>query len=117
MKKKVDYGFTVVLLLLGSIHTLLTPMFFKHFNENFLWFAGTGLSLVYLSFLNFSRILTTLFGIRLMCVIGNSLGLAFMICLMNTGVGVSPQAIVSLVCYLSLFLFSLYDVRQSKTIK
>lgn len=117
MKKKVDFGLSVVLLLLGSVHVVLTPMFYNQFNEDFLWFAGTGLSLVYLSFLNFSRILTEYFSISLMCAIGNSLGLVFIICLMNTEGGIAPQAIISVLCFLSLVLFSITDVRQIKAMK
>ena len=108
MKKRIDYIFSALLLLLGAVHTILTPMFFKDFNEDFLWFAGTGLAFVFLAFLNFSRISTIFFNIRIMCLIGNLVGLFFIICLMNTGVGVAPQAFVSLIVLLSLFLLSLY---------
>jgi len=37
---------------LGLIHTLATPIFYSGFTEDGLWFAGTGLGLVFLGLLN-----------------------------------------------------------------
>jgi sulfite exporter TauE/SafE len=42
-----SYGFV-----LGLIHTGLTPLFYDHLSEDTLWFAMTGVSLIYLGLLN-----------------------------------------------------------------
>ncbi len=39
-------------LALGLIHTALTPLFYDHLSPAALWFAGTGLALVFLGLLN-----------------------------------------------------------------
>ena len=50
---------TIVLLLLGIGHTLMTPVFYPEFTEEFLWFAGTGLGLLYLALLNIAALMLT----------------------------------------------------------
>ena len=50
--KKLYLIATGVILFLGVGHTLLTPMFFSQFSADALWFAGTGLALVFLGFFN-----------------------------------------------------------------
>ncbi len=46
------YRITAYLLSLGVIHTALTPLFYDRFSPDALWFAGTGLALVFLGLLN-----------------------------------------------------------------
>lgn len=46
------YKITSYSLSLGVIHTALTPLFYDRFSPNALWFAGTGLALVFLGLLN-----------------------------------------------------------------
>ncbi|MBN1888480.1 MAG: hypothetical protein JW850_10835 [Thermoflexales bacterium] len=38
--------------LLGVLHTVLTPLFYDRLSPDALWFAGTGLALVFLGLLN-----------------------------------------------------------------
>ncbi len=45
--QKVSY-----LLMLGIGHSALTPVFYKSFSQDAMWFFGTGLSLVFLGLLN-----------------------------------------------------------------
>lgn len=42
-----SYGFV-----LGLVHTALTPLFYSQISEDALWFAMTGVSLIYLGLLN-----------------------------------------------------------------
>jgi hypothetical protein len=53
------YRFSAYLLMLGIIHSALTPLFYRSLTPEALWFFGTGLSLTFLSLLNIaaSRIL------------------------------------------------------------
>jgi len=46
------YRITAYSLSLGVIHTALTPLFYDQFSPDALWFAGTGLALVFLGLLN-----------------------------------------------------------------
>jgi hypothetical protein len=41
-----------ILVGLGLIHTLATPFFYSGFTEDALWFAATGLGLIFLALLN-----------------------------------------------------------------
>lgn len=50
---KTMYAICMYLLVaLGTGHTLLTPIFYPSFLPDALWFAGTGLSLLFLGLLN-----------------------------------------------------------------
>lgn len=46
------YKIAAYSLSLGVIHTALTPLFYDRFSPDALWFAGTGLALVFLGLLN-----------------------------------------------------------------
>lgn len=46
------FKFTAYLLLLGIIHTGLTPAFYNSLSPDAMWFAGTGLALIFLALLN-----------------------------------------------------------------
>ncbi len=46
------YRVASYLLMLGVIHSALTPVFYDFFSLNGMWFFGTGLCLVFLGFLN-----------------------------------------------------------------
>jgi hypothetical protein len=41
-----------LLVALGTVHTGLTPIFYGRFTLNALWFAGSGLAMLFLGFLN-----------------------------------------------------------------
>lgn len=98
MRKKLDYVSTILLLLLGSAHTILTPVFYKTFDLNALWFAGTGLAFVFLGFLNISRMKTTDNTIKILCLVGN--GLAFVYCIFIVLKLGEPQAFISFsICF------------------
>jgi hypothetical protein len=44
---------TILILALGLLHISLTPMFFPSLTSGALWFAGGGIMILFLSFLNF----------------------------------------------------------------
>ncbi len=114
MRKKLDYVATILILILGSAHTILTPMFYKTFDLDALWFAGTGLSFVFLGFLNISRIKTTEIVIKILALSGNVL--AFIYCIFIVLKLAEPQAFISLVDLLSLSVLSLIDLKLAKNI-
>ena len=98
--------------ILGSVHTVLTPLFYKTFDLDALWFAGTGLAFVFLGFINFTRIRTSELVNTLLCLFGNVLALIFCICFVTKLA--EPQAYISLFVLLFLFSLSLIDVKLKK---
>jgi len=112
MKKRFDYTFTVSLILLGSIHVILTPVFYKTLDTGALWFAGTGLAFVFLGIINVYRIRTKEKATRVLCAIAN--GVANVYCILIVIKLAEPQAYISLVVLLVLFVFSLMDLGRYK---
>ena len=111
MKTKIDYTFTVLLIILGIFHTSFTPVFYKVIDLNALWFAGTGLAFVFLGLINVSRLQTTGMLIRLLCSISNALTLIF--CILIFLKMAQPQVFISLFLLVILLGLSLWDLRSS----
>jgi hypothetical protein len=115
MKTKIDYTFTVFLIILGICHTSFTPVFYKVFDLNALWFAGTGLAFVFLGLINVSRLQTTGMLTRLLCSISNALALVFSILIFLKMA--QPQVFISLFILIILLGFSLFDLKSSHAIR
>lgn len=43
---------SLLLVALGVVHTALTPVFYENFSHNALWFAGSGLAMIFVGLLN-----------------------------------------------------------------
>jgi hypothetical protein len=41
-----------LLIALGAVHTALTPVFYGRLTPNAMWFAGSGLAMIFVGFLN-----------------------------------------------------------------
>jgi hypothetical protein len=115
MKTKIDYTFTVLLIILGIFHTSFTPVFYKIFDLNALWFAGTGLAFVFLGLINVSRLQTTAMLTRLLCSISNALALIF--CIFIFSKMAQPQVFISLFILIILLGLSLFDLRSSRVVR
>ena len=112
MRRKIDYIFTTFLIILGICHTALTPMFYKIFDLNALWFAGTGLAFMFLGLFNVSRLKTTEKFIKILCSVGNAL--AFIFCILIVMQLTQPQAFICLFTLFVLLGLSLIDFRLSE---
>jgi hypothetical protein len=70
---------SILLAALGVIHTALTPVFYGRFSLGALWFAGSGLTMIFLGFLNI--ILQRDAGkdrvVRMLCYISNLVTVVF----------------------------------------
>ncbi len=86
-------------------------MFYKTFDVNALWFAGTGLAFVFLSFINISRIKTNEKSVKTLCLFGN--GSAFIFCILIVIKLGEPQAFISLIDLFVLTGLSLIDFKLS----
>ena len=64
-------------LALGLIHTALTPLFYDHLSPAALWFAGTGLALVFLGLLNLAAERVGKAWLLTICIAANSIMTVF----------------------------------------
>lgn len=110
MGKKIDSFSTGLLLLLGLVHIALTPVFYEHFNHDALWFAGSGGAFLFLGFLNLLRITNASRLSRWMCLVGNFLGLIFIVCFLLIERSLEPQGLISLLSLGILLLLSLLEL-------
>jgi hypothetical protein len=97
---------TYLLMLLGVIHTALTPMFYKDFSLGAVWFAGAGLALIYLGLLNIAAERIYRDWILTICIVANFISTAFGVFI----IFVLPeiQAIIALVLFLAITISSIY---------
>ena len=96
-----------LLVLLGIVHIALTPLFFKQFGLDVLWFAGTGLALVFLGNLNLIVMLSRRSGFYIMAITSNIMALLLMTLLLS--MNPSLQAWIGFGLLLLLILTSVYD--------
>lgn len=59
MLSRIDSILISIVLLLGVAHTAFTPVFYKSFSLEAIWFAGTGLAFVFLGLLHIARRIST----------------------------------------------------------
>jgi hypothetical protein len=98
-----------ILVGLGLIHTLATPIFYSGFTENALWFAATGLGLVFLGLLNLEVIRNpTPTGFNL-CIAADALAsLLFGIMLPLVGLN-APQAYLAVASFLGALAGAIFS--------
>lgn len=104
MKKKLDMSLVSIVTVLGVIHTACTPIFYKSFSLDALWFAGTGLSFVFLGLIHMIRLST---GARIASIL--AFGCSALITIFSTLIVVllsAPQAFVALVVNFLLLIVS-----------
>lgn len=98
-----------LLVALGAVHTGLTPMFYGRFTLGALWFAGSGLAMIFLGFLNITFVRAG--GrdrlVRMLCHIANLLCTAFG--MMIVTLDMEPQVIfgMMLIAILTVTAFML----------
>ena len=91
-----------LLVALGTVHTALTPLFYGRFTLGALWFAGSGLAMIFLGFLNitFGRAVGRDRLVRVLCYIANLLCTVFGI--MFVTLDIEPQVIFGLLLIVTL---------------
>jgi hypothetical protein len=111
--KTTNYIFIGLLILLGSLHTAMTPVFYKLSDLNALWFAGAGLSFIFVGIINIFRVKTGEHSIIKVCLSVNLLALCYciFICLKL----MQPQAFICVIIMVALCGLSLIDtVKKNK---
>ena len=109
------YRISAYLLLIGVIHAALTPLFYDKFSPDALWFAGTGLALVFLSLLNIVAERIRAGWILKICVAANLIGFIYgvliVIALPET------QAFISLAIFVAVTIGSIFALFESSAQK
>ena len=106
-----------LLVALGTVHAALTPTFYGRFSMGAMWFLGSGLTMVFLGFLNItlSRSASRDRLARILCYIANLLctGFGFLLVTLDG----EPQVIfgVVLIVLLTITAFVLSGVKHNST--
>lgn len=106
MRQKIDYAFTIIIVLLGIVHISLTPTFYETFNDEANIFIGMGLAFIFLGVLNINRLLINQRNVNVLCLICNVLAilyLTFYSIMLNKA---EPQGLVTIFVILVPTLFS-----------
>ena len=98
-----------LLILLGIIHSGFTPIFYKTFNADALWFFGTGLTYIFMGLYNLASIKVKINSISRIAVILNFVGTIFTMAI--TYIIREPQAYLALILVIFIFLSSLLTKR------
>lgn len=112
MLKTINYIAAAILIFLGVAHTVLTPIFYKVFDLNSLWFAGAGLGFVFLGAINICRIIIKNNSINIISLLSNSTALIY--CMLITYKLDKPQAIIILLDVSILVFLSTIDLKKNK---
>jgi hypothetical protein len=98
-----------IILVLGVGHTMAIPIFYLGFTEDALWFAGTGLGLVFLGLLNLEVIRNPTSAGFFLCIAADALAsLLFGIMLPLIGLN-APQAYLAVGAFLGALVGSLFS--------
>jgi hypothetical protein len=108
---KLFYRISAYLLLIGVLHTALTPLFYDRFSPDALWFAGTGLALVYLSLLNIVAERRREGWMLKLCTAANLAGLIYGALIVFALPEI--QAFISLFIFLAVTIGSTYALFES----
>jgi hypothetical protein len=96
------YRVSAYLLLLGLIHCVMTPVFYKSLTLDALWFFGTGLSMVFACLLNIvaSRLLVPwVITLAIICNIIGTVFSVFILILLK-----QPQAFIGLLFFIIVLI-------------
>lgn len=99
------------LILLGVLHSSLTPIFYKTFNADALWFFGTGLTFIFMGLYNLASIKVKILSISRISVILNFIGTVFTIAIAY--ILKEPQAYLAMVLVIAIFLLSIRSVTEA----
>lgn len=117
MKKRVEVVFVFILILLGIVHTVLTPVFFKDFDDSFMWFVGTGLGFIYLGFINLGRVMGNGVVVNILCSLGNWIGIVFVMTFFVATGEIAFQAVLLLVTLVLLEALARLECRKEPEVK
>jgi hypothetical protein len=100
------------LLMLGFIHSALTPVFYKFLTPDGMGFFGTGLSLVFLAFLNIAASKLLNLWLLKLTLAANIIGTLFSLLIVY--VLKEPQAYIGLFFHAIVLLACIYVLKQNQ---
>jgi hypothetical protein len=112
MRKKIDYSFTIIILLLGIVHISLTPTFYESFNDEANIFIGMGLAFIFLGVLNINRLLVNQRNVTVLCLICNILAILYLSFYSIMLKKIEPQGLVTIFVILIPSLLSLINLTK-----
>ncbi len=114
MKKKTDYIATILIILLGTAHTALTPVLAGKFGSDPVEFSAIGLAFIFLGFMNLSRIIGYNRLVSGLCLIANLLGIGWLCLGFIHQKSLALQGSIPFVVLIYLLIVSVIDVQKSK---
>jgi hypothetical protein len=108
--KSIQSASAYILVGLGLIHTLLTPLFAPGFNTGALWFAGTGLGFLFLGLLNLASVRAPSRVLSNLCLVANAIGVGYGILVVL--ILMAPQAFLALLALVAALLGCLLTKRS-----
>ncbi len=91
---------TWILTALGILHIALTPVFYRGFTLAALWFAGTGLSILFLGLFNMAILRAAMQTACDLCLAANIIGFIYSVLLII--LLPQPQAFLALLAFLGV---------------
>jgi hypothetical protein len=98
------------LAVLGLIHTAMTPVFYPSLSLNAVWFAGTGISLIFLAGLNLASLRARMAAIRRITMLCNSIFTVF--CIMIIIMLPEPQSYIAILLAIAVLIGSIINRPQ-----
>ena len=103
MIKILQWVITVLILLLGAVHTAI-GFYCKHLDEDTLWFIGSGIAIIFAGMFNLLFIVVPAKQVRTMTLIVNAIVLALFILALQVLTGV--QVYIGVMLFLSAAVFT-----------
>jgi len=104
-------GFSILFILLGLVHIACTPIFYKSYSLDAVWFAGTGFGVALVGLINISAIKTDIKVISYYAVISNILCFILFIIIFSF-IKLEVQSVAGFVLILALTVFSFISLRE-----
>lgn len=106
------YRFSAYLLMLGLVHSAMTPVFYNTFSVDAVWYFGTGLALIFLSLLNIAASRLLVPWLLTMALLANVAGTLHS--LVTLWVLMEPQAYVGSIFFVTVLTANWLVWRQHR---
>ncbi|MFO7828676.1 MAG: hypothetical protein R6V23_08655 [Bacteroidales bacterium] len=97
---------SLLLVIMGAVHSSFTPFFYNSINIDALWFFGTGLSYIFMGLYNLASIKVKIKSIFNITIALNFIGTVFTIAI--TYILREPQSFIAMILVIFVFLNSVF---------
>lgn len=102
----------IAVICLGCIHIAFTPVFYKEFNIDAIWFSSCGIAFVFAGFFNYFASILSLKKYLNFALIINIISL--IISILITYKLKEPQAFLSIILFIALLSFNFLRIKKKK---